>query len=118
MPKVHIGKKIKDVLDKLPMTVVAFAEKINISRDGANKIFKKTTISADQLQKISQVLDHDFFTYYSPSLKDKSNSYGFATKDEVENLTKVVHTLALEIKKLREELPKTKMRKAGAKKSK
>ena len=108
MANVHIGKKIREVLDKSSLTVVDFARRINLSRDGAYKIFAKKFIDTDQLSQISKVLDHDFFSYYSAAVKDQKNTYGYATKDEVENLTKVVHTLAIEIKKLREELPRTK----------
>lgn len=51
-------------------------------------------------------------------LQDNPNTYGFATKDEVDNLSKLVHTLAIEIKKLRDELPQAKAKKSVPKKSK
>jgi hypothetical protein len=117
MAKVHIGKKIKEIIDRSPMTVVEFAEKIHLTRDGANKIFKKTTISTDQLQKISRVLSHDFFSYYSTAQaaesRDPKNSYGFATRADIEQLTKMILNFALELERVKEELRAVRERKNG-----
>lgn len=106
MSKLHIGKKIKEVLDKSPMSAVDFAKKINLSRNGAYKMMEKETIATDQLQKISSVLNHDFFAYYQNKLSvasDKNATYGFATKEDVEVLTKLVHSLIKEVEKLRDD---------------
>lgn len=105
MSKIHIGKKIREVLDKSPMSMVDFAKKINLSRDGAYKMMDKETIATDQLQKISSVLNHDFFAYYQTKLSvanEKNASYGFATKEDVEVLTKLVHALIKEVEQLRD----------------
>lgn len=104
MTKIHIGKKIKEVLDKSHFSVVAFAKQISISRDGANKIFKKERINTDLLQNISDVLEHDFFSYYSAEIhaaQDKKAEYGYATKAE---LHQVADAILKEIEKLREEI--------------
>ncbi|HYG49680.1 MAG TPA: hypothetical protein VD905_02205 [Flavobacteriales bacterium] len=103
MSKIHIGKKIREVLDKSPMTMVDFAKKINLTRDGAYKMMEKETIATDQLQKISTVLNHDFFAYYQTKLNiasEKNTQYGYATKEEVgeirrelENVTKILHRI-------------------------
>jgi predicted transcriptional regulator len=61
---VHIGKKIKEILHKTPISVVDFAKSINLTRNGAYKVFEKETIDTGQLQTISKVLNHDFFVYY------------------------------------------------------
>ncbi len=65
MAKVHIGKRIKEVVDNSPISVTDFASRINRSRDIAYKIFKRETIDTALLQQISKVLDHNFFRYYS-----------------------------------------------------
>ncbi len=104
MSKIHIGKRIKEVVSKSHFTIVEFAKKISLTRDGVYKIFDKESIAADQLQKISQVLDHDFFGYYQNEfvqVNDKKSSYGFATKDELENLEKKILN---EFEKLRHDL--------------
>jgi transcriptional regulator with XRE-family HTH domain len=88
--KIHIGKKIKEVLDKTPMSVVDFAKRINLTRNGAYKVFEKETIDTGQLQTISKVLNHDFFAYYESvelnSVKENKSEYGYATKDELEEV--------------------------------
>ena len=74
MSKIHIGKKIQDVVDNSSYTIVAFAKEIGLTRDGVYKIFKKESIDTEQLQKISKVLDHNFFSYYEqPSHAKESN---------------------------------------------
>jgi transcriptional regulator with XRE-family HTH domain len=121
MTKVHIGKKIKEVLDKNPMTAVEFAEKIGLTRNGAYKVFEKETIDTGQLQKIGKVLGHDFFLYYreeeklSP-VKESTKDYGFANQHEVNELKQIVKDLAKEVSKLREEIaPNLPTGKAGKK---
>lgn len=68
MAKPHIGKKIKEVLGESKFSVIEFAEKINRTRDVVYKIFAKENIDTGLLHKISQVLEHDFFSYYSNEL--------------------------------------------------
>lgn len=107
MAKIHIGKKIREVLDKSGMPKTEFAKKINLTRDGAYKIFEKETIATGQLEKISKVLNHDFFIYYqntSAGVNEKQIHYGFASKEDVEELTKMVSILAKEMEKMRKEM--------------
>lgn len=80
MAKVHIGKKIKEVVDNSPVSVTDFASRINRSRDIAYKIFKRETIDTGLLQQISKVLEHNFFRYYGneqlPMVKEEIAAYG------------------------------------------
>ncbi len=81
MAKVHIGKKIKEVVDNSPISVTDFASRINRSRDIAYKIFKRETVDTALLQQISKVLDHNFFRYYNEQLqvvKEDVPEYGKA----------------------------------------
>ena len=110
MPKIHIGKKIREIVDGSALSIVAFAKSINLSRDGAYKIFAKEYIDTDQLKQISKVLQHDFFSYYSaglPQAKDPESNYGLATTDDIEDLKRMIERLE---RKLDEKFPK---RKAG-----
>ena len=113
MPKIHIGRKIKEVLGKTPLSVIAFAKKINVTRDAAYKIFEKEAITTDQLQKIGQVLEHNFFDYYKTEeqanlTKDPEPKYGFATKEDISIISNAVKALAEQVEKLTERLPKGK----------
>jgi transcriptional regulator with XRE-family HTH domain len=67
---IHIGNKIKQVFTKKGMTVSEFGRRINKSRENVYSIFKRKTIDTGLLQKISDVLEYDFFQYYTP-LKDE-----------------------------------------------
>lgn len=110
---IHIGKKIKEVLDKTPISVVDFAKSINLTRNGAYKVFEKETIDTGQLQAISKVLNHDFFNYYeqnpSSSAKETKGEYGYATKDEVADLAHAILKLTKAVERIEEQLPKKKM---------
>ncbi|MFM7021812.1 MAG: hypothetical protein ACKOXB_02455 [Flavobacteriales bacterium] len=61
----HIGKKIKEVLEQSSFSVTDFAAKINKSRTVVYDIFERQTIDTGLLQTIGKVLDYDFFHYYS-----------------------------------------------------
>jgi len=116
MAHVHIGRKIREVLDRSPMSITDFASEINRTRDVAYKIFAKDHIDTSLLQKISKVLNHDFFSYFSAGLslvKEREQLYGYATREEVRSLTETVQALAREIEKLREALPQAKKKKAA-----
>jgi len=80
MAKIHIGKKIKEVIDNSPISVTDFASHINRSRDIAYKIFKRETIDTALLEQISKVLEYNFFRYYSNEqlqmVKEEAIGYG------------------------------------------
>lgn len=110
MSKIHIGKKIREVLDKSHFSVVGFAKSINITRDGAYKIFEKERIDTALLQKISDVLEHDFFRHYSttPAVKENKENYGYATKAELAEVFDSIKQLSKKIDELKESMPKGK----------
>ena len=78
---IHIGRKIKEIFYKSRIRVYEFANGINKSRNVIYYIFKQETIDTGLLQKIGEVLNHDFFPYY---IKDDFNlneeSAGYMTK--------------------------------------
>ena len=110
--KVHIGKKIKEVLTQARFKKTEFADLINISRTVVYDIFKRETIDTGLLQTISKALNHDFFSYFEEvqegEVNEPKSEYGFATKSELSEVVQSVRQLAKEIQKLREELPKKK----------
>lgn len=62
---IHIGKKIKEELYKQNISVSVFAKKINRSRNVVYDIFGRKSIDTDLLNRISKVLNYDFFSIYS-----------------------------------------------------
>ena len=65
MEDLHIGEKIKKVLEFKGITVTEFAKRINKSRENIYSIFTRKTIDTGLLQSISKVLDYDFFMHLS-----------------------------------------------------
>ena len=109
MAKVHIGKKIREVLKKSPYGATEFAAMISMTRAGLYKIFEKESIATDLLQKISRELNHDFFSYYQESIgvaNDPAPKYGYALREDVEALTRLVNTLARQIEKVQKDVSK------------
>lgn len=91
------------------MTAVELARRINLTRAGVYKIFEKESIATDQLQKISTVLKYDFFACYQTKLNlasEQAPQYGFAAKEDVEVLTKMVNELAKNVAKMQQDLSK------------
>ena len=105
MAKVHIGKLIKKVLESSGMPVAEFASRINRTRDIPYKIFAKDAIDTGQLQVISQVLEHDFFSYYSESLpivKDPSKPGYVKKTDLVASMTEEMKVIRKKMAELEE----------------
>lgn len=59
--KMHIGKRIKNVLVERGMTVSQFADSIPCTRENAYKIFQKNNINTGLLLSICKILKYDFF---------------------------------------------------------
>lgn len=57
----HIGERIKEVLDQRRRPVTWLAREINCERTNVYNIFSRRDISTGLLQKISIILEHDFF---------------------------------------------------------
>lgn len=110
MSKVHIGKKIKDVWKKSRLKGTEFASLINRDRQVIYDIFKRESIDTELLKQISTVLNHDFFSYYSQQsfvqIKEIKPEYGYATKEELMQVTMALQALTKQIEKLSESLPK------------
>jgi predicted transcriptional regulator len=62
--QIHIGKEIEKVYQKSGMKLSEFARRINTSARNVYSIFARKEIKTDQLQKICEVLNFDFFALY------------------------------------------------------
>jgi len=62
---VHIGRIVKEVLERQERTPAWLARKINCERPNIYYIFQQKSINTDLLMRISCALEHDFFKYYS-----------------------------------------------------
>jgi len=61
----NIGKKIKEVLEQRGMNSSEFARRLCTTTQNAHDIYKRTSIDTDLLERICEILDHDFFQYYA-----------------------------------------------------
>ena len=61
----HIGHLIKEELHNQGRTITWLAKQLECSRQNAYKILNRNWIYTDLLLKISIILDHDFFKYFS-----------------------------------------------------
>lgn len=59
-----VGDIIRDVLEKRGMSKIEFARRLNTSNQNVHSIFKRTHFDTEQLVKIGDILEHDFFQYY------------------------------------------------------
>ena len=57
----HIGKRIKDVLDEQGRSASWLASKIPCERTNMYDIFKREDVSVALLYKVSSIPGHDFF---------------------------------------------------------
>lgn len=94
------------MVSKSAMKTVDFAKHINMTRDGVYKIYEKDAIATDLLQKISKVLNHDFFAYYQSNLnlEEEENPYGYAEREEFEKLSGTVNELIKAVNSLQQEI--------------
>ena len=61
---VHIGQKIRKMVNDQRLSVKEFASKINKSRTVVYNIFERKTIDTGLLAQIGIALKHNFFQYY------------------------------------------------------
>lgn len=67
MEKVHIGNKIKEKVEEMNLTKKDFAEMISRSGTGVHELFRREYIRTDELERISEILNFNFFSYYAQS---------------------------------------------------
>lgn len=64
----HIGNYIKEKLKEDGHSVTWFAEQICCTRTHVYKIFSKSSIDTEILERISRILDYDFFEEISKDI--------------------------------------------------
>lgn len=67
---IHIGKVIEKVLRDQGKTVTWFARSLYCDRTNVYKIFQRESVDSGMLYRISKILSHDFFKYYSKELEE------------------------------------------------
>ena len=70
----HIGRLIKEELKRQGRTTTWLASQLNYSRQHMYYLLGHSFIYSDLLLRISEILDHDFFAYYSDYLNQRKMS--------------------------------------------
>lgn len=65
---IHIGNIIKKQFEAQEGSVSWFAKQLCCDRTNVYSIFKRESIDTALLEKISIILNHDFFKYYSQDI--------------------------------------------------
>ena len=71
---IHIGRLIKAELDRQGRKAQWFADQLCFERTNVYNIFRRQSIDADLLLRISQILQYDFFAFYSQQVPNVENS--------------------------------------------
>jgi transcriptional regulator with XRE-family HTH domain len=95
----HLGSKIKEVYEAGTINLTDFAKRIGTVRQNVYRIFERDSVDVDMLQKISDVLDHDFFQYYGREGKQQGQSPA-----SVELLQKEINVLTEQLEEIKKEL--------------
>lgn len=67
---IHIGKLIEEELYRQEHSITWFAKKLYCDRTNIYSIFKRESINTELLLRISQILHHNFFSYYINELSE------------------------------------------------
>jgi transcriptional regulator with XRE-family HTH domain len=104
-----IGERIRRIRAGKGLSQANVAEDLGITSGAYAKIERgETDASSSRLMKIAEVLEvniRDFFEDVSANkVMEEKNPYGFATKEEVNTLSKNIQALMREFEKLKMEL--------------
>ncbi len=70
MSDVIIGKVIEEELRRQERTVVWLSRRLSCNRTNVYKLFNRSSIDAELLLKISNILNTNFFSYYTSRLEN------------------------------------------------
>ena len=65
----HIGKMIKEELDRQERPIAWFARKLSCSRANCYNIFSRTNIDVEMLIRISRILEYNFMQAITDKLE-------------------------------------------------
>lgn len=104
-----IGQKIKEIVALRGMSKTELSRRLNMSSTNIHKIFKRDSIDTELLQRLSEQLNYNFFSYYVsknndlPTLaEDTKGSYQTEQQLRLEQLEKELALMQKEILYLKE----------------
>lgn len=99
-----IAHRIRKIRESKDLTQENMADELGITFGAYSKIERgETDPNASRLLQIAKILEVsviDFFEDAVAAFREQNGGYGFATREEMANLTKVVNILAQKIERL------------------
>jgi transcriptional regulator with XRE-family HTH domain len=108
--KKEIGTRIRKLRESKDYTQDNMAAELDITAGAYAKIERgETDPSATRLIRIAEILEVDVAAFFKDAAQfslteDPLNPYGFATKQDVENLSQMLRQLSSELEKLKEKV--------------
>lgn len=100
---VHIGQQIKSRVEQKGMSKAELSRRLNMSSTNVHKIFKRQSIDTGLLEKLGEVLDYNFFQFYTSGAGTLSDPLiPYLSSTQVEQLRKENEELRKEINYLKE----------------
>ncbi len=93
---IHIGEKIRDRAKELRIGPTELGKLINTSKQNIYGIYKRRSVDAELLKKISTVLKYDFFLFYIPEGKWQDPKTGYFTRKDFIKVTEQFETVQRE----------------------
>lgn len=107
--KGSIGQKIRRVRTSRELTQDNLAYELGITKSAYSKIERgETNVSINRLTDIAKILEVDIIDFFKDTENvagDPKDEYGFATKKDIEEMAKMIQSLAKEITNLKASLP-------------
>ena len=63
-----IGEIIKQRVEAMGMSKAELARRLHMSPANVHKIFKRSSVDANLLRELSNILDYDFFRHFEPEV--------------------------------------------------
>ncbi len=117
-----IGERISRLRKTKGFTQANMAEELGITTSSYSKIERgDTDANTSRLSQIAKILEVNISDFFEEKpvhqlAADEIKNYGFAPKEDVEHLTKLVQSIAKEMEKMREEIAKLNSAKGKKKK--
>jgi len=101
--KTTVGQRIRKIREARDFTQDNLAFELGITKSAYSKIEREqSNVSVKRLEQIAKVLEVDIADFFKEqNVEETQNSYGFATKKDVEELAKMIQELAKEVSNLK-----------------
>lgn len=98
---IHIGEKIREKARELRIGPTELSRKINTSIQNVYGIFKRKSIDTELLERISEAMNFDFFSFYTsaPGITFNGNN-GFNGKKTKKSTAEIIKDLQNWMKEL------------------